>query len=170
MRFDNEHIRTAVKSDSANLAALSLQVWLDTYAVEGIRDKISDYALSAFTPSNFSDLIAAASHDILLYTENDHLVGFVAVNLTSEFESPKNGYEVATLYVSAHFQGKGIGKALLKALIKRYGAPFWLATWCQNSGGLDFYRHLKFVDIGKLNFDLDGELFENVVLRCDEID
>jgi hypothetical protein len=34
-------IRNAKKTDSINLAALSIQVWLHTYATEGIRKEIS---------------------------------------------------------------------------------------------------------------------------------
>ena len=41
-------IRKALQSDCLDLAALSLQVWLHTYATKGIRSQISQYALSHF--------------------------------------------------------------------------------------------------------------------------
>ncbi|MBJ7555170.1 GNAT family N-acetyltransferase [Marinomonas spartinae] len=158
-------IRRAEKSDCLNLAALSLQVWLNTYATEGIRKKISEYALSTFTESHFLKLLDQASCNILVYEEEDHLVGFVLVDVESRFnESSSAGYEVVTLYVSTHFQGQGIGKKLLKKIESLYGSPFWLSTWINNHGAIAFYKKLGFQIIGELNFNLEGELHSNHVL------
>ncbi len=46
-------IREAVEEDCINLAVLSLQVWLDTYAIEGIRIEYSKYVISNFTEACF---------------------------------------------------------------------------------------------------------------------
>lgn len=44
-------IRVARKQDAINLAVLSMQVWLETYAQEGIRSEYSHHVLNTFTES-----------------------------------------------------------------------------------------------------------------------
>ena len=68
------------------------------------------------------------------------------------------------MYISQHFQGGGIGRQLLREIEDLYGLPFWLSTWVNNSGALEFYNKLGFEVIGELNFDLGGELHPNHVL------
>lgn len=45
-------------TDAANLAALSIEVWLHTYARDGIRQAFSDYVLREFTAERFAAHIA----------------------------------------------------------------------------------------------------------------
>ena len=158
-------IRKARQSDCLDLAALSLQVWLFTYATKGIRPQISKYALSTFTEDHFSKLLAQDSVDIRVCEKDEHIIGFVTIDLESTFEnSAEYGYEVVTLYVSQHFQGHGVGRELLKSIESLHGKPFWLSTWVNNHKAIDFYKKLSFQIVGELNFDLDGELYGNHVL------
>ncbi|QUM89377.1 GNAT family N-acetyltransferase [Moritella sp. 36] len=157
-------IRKATQSDCINLAVLSLQVWLHTYATQGIRTKLSHYALSTFTEQYFNNMLDDSTCNIWVYTKDEHLVGFIVVDLASTFGCAMNGYEVKTLYVSEHFHGQGIGRKLLDKIKVQHGYPFWLSTWVKNESALRFYRHLDFTTIGELNFDIDGELHENHVL------
>jgi len=158
-------IRNANQSDCLNLAALSLQVWLHTYATSGLRAQISQYALSTFTERRYSELLKQSSHDIGVYEEDDRLLGLVVVDLDSTFNGkPETGYEVVNLYVSQHAQGRGIGSKLLKEIERLHGLPFWLSTWVKNEGAIEFYKKLGFRIIGELNFNLEGELHRNYVL------
>lgn len=158
-------IRKAEQTDCLNIAALSLQVWLHTYAVNGVREKISQYALSTFTESRFSKLLGGSSHDILVYEKDDRLLGIVVVDLESKFNgSAETGYEIVNIYVSQHAQGRGIGSKFLKEIERLHGLPFWLSTWVENYGAVEFYKKYGFSIIGELNFNLQGELHRNYVL------
>ncbi|WP_102794560.1 GNAT family N-acetyltransferase [Bowmanella denitrificans] len=156
-------IRKALKSDCLGLAALSLQVWLHTYAKQGIRPQISQYALSTFTEEHFIRLLERESIDIRVFEEDSHLIGFVVADLNARFDSLA-GYEIATLYVSQHFHGKGVGRQLLKEIESVHGLPFWLSTWVHNQDAIGFYQKLGFNIVGELNFNLQGELHRNHVL------
>ncbi|OLQ87900.1 hypothetical protein BIY21_16520 [Vibrio ponticus] len=162
-------IRKAKPSDCLDLAALSLQVWLNTYATQGLRAKISHYALSTFTEHHFQQLLNNPDCQIWVYLREEHLVGFIAVDLASHFNLENHGYEITTLYVSEHFQHQGIGRKLIDEIKAQYGASFWLSTWVNNQKASDFYRKLGFYHVGNLSFDLDGELHENHVLAYKEI-
>lgn len=86
------------------------------------------------------------------------------MNLQSVWKDKLNGFEIEKLYVQEHFQGRGIGKALLSEVTIRYGSTFWLSTWIHNEKAIGFYQHLGFVDIGKKYFELEGESHCNRVL------
>ena len=158
-------IRKAEQRDCLDLAALSLQVWLHTYAIKGLRTQISQYVLSTFTEDHFLKLLDQPTIDVRVFEDDGHLIGIIIVDLESTFNGcPNSGYEIVTLYISQHFQGTGIGRKLLKEVEGVYGASFWLSTWVNNSSALEFYNKLGFEVIGELNFDLGGELHPNHVL------
>lgn len=158
-------MRKAEQKDCLNLAALSMQVWLDTYATQGLRVPISQYVLSTFTEGYFRRLLKEETLDLRVYEQDDHLVGFIVVDLASDFDdSARYGYEITTVYVSRHFQGQGIGRELLEHITCLHGSPFWLSVWVNNEAAISFYRHLGFQDVGETTFELKGEVHSNIVL------
>lgn len=161
-------VRIAKAEDCINIAALSIQVWLDTYAVEGIRTQYSSYVLSNFTEDYFLSLLDNIDYRLLVSESDDVLQGFVLVNLTSHFEDANNGFEIEKLYVHDKFKGQGIGRQLLSEVERNIGENFWLYTWVENESN-EFYKHLGFHQIGQLNFEFSGHLIENNVYRYGRI-
>ena len=156
-------IREANESDSANLAALSLEVWLQTYSMDGIRTESSEHAIATFTTNQFKQLLREAKYKILVFYEAIYLRGYALVNLDSHYESEENGFEIERLYVHKPFQGQGIGRNLLFEIKARYGGCFWLYTWTRNKS-IAFYKKFGFKDIGQYNFKLGNDTIENRVL------
>ena len=68
-------IRTAKESDCINLAALSLEVWLSIYSIDGIRVENSKYALSTFTEEYFKSLLADPKYPLLVLSDGVYLRG-----------------------------------------------------------------------------------------------
>ncbi len=161
---EKEMIRKANGNDCKNLAALSIQVWLHTYAIEGIRDVLSDFVLTTFTEDYYLNLLKNPNYQIYLYIENEHLVGFIVLNFDSFYKHEANGFEISTFYVQEHFQGQGIGKRLLTEIKKNHGNTFWLSTWVHNTAAISFYIKSGFKDIGSIEFKLGDESHENLVL------
>ncbi|WP_320041549.1 GNAT family N-acetyltransferase [uncultured Desulfobacter sp.] len=156
-------IREARESDCINIAALSLEVWLTTYSIDGIRTENSKHALSLFTETYFKGLLKDSKYKLLVSTNGVYLRGFALINLESQFEKADNGFEIQKLYVHGPFQSQGIGQTLLSEIIERYGNKFWLYTWIRNKS-LGFYKKYGFVDIGQYNFKLGNHIIENCVL------
>lgn len=156
-------IREANQSDCVNLAALSLEVWLRTYCVDGIRSENSRFALSEFTEDSFRKILADSSRRVLLFTEDVYLRGYVLVNLESHYQSVENGFEIEKLYVQEAFQNQGIGRKLLEEVKERYGNNFWLYTWVRNKS-LKFYKLFGFEDLGQYDFKLGNDTIRNRVL------
>jgi hypothetical protein len=71
-------IRDARPEDALCIGVLGMQVFLDTYATEGIRDSIAAEALQAFSRQTISALIAQPGTAIIVAEANGHLVGFIS--------------------------------------------------------------------------------------------
>ena len=155
-------IREAVEEDCINLAVLSLQVWLDTYAIEGIRIEYSKYVISNFTEACFLNILNNSNNRLLVCESNKILQAFVLINFDSKFEGDENGFEIEKLYVDKRFKTQGIGRKLLSEVESKYGPKFWLYTWVENKSN-DFYKHLGFKNIGKINFNFNNKTIENNV-------
>ena len=157
-------IREIQKGDFQNLTALSIQVWLHTYAKEGIQDKISKFVLTQFTPEYFKSIYESNKQDLLVVIVDDHLIGFITIDLDSMCGIDGfDGYEVITLYVQEYFQGKGIGTRLLNSVMDKHGPKLWLHTWIHNDQGIAFYQNFGFKKVGVIPYYIEGEKHDNLV-------
>lgn len=159
-------IRRASDSDCNNLAALSLEVWLQTYSVDGIRTENSKYALSTFTEEYFKQRLRDSKYRLIVFEEGIYIRGYVLVNLESQFQNEANGFEIEKLYVHPPFQGHGIGRKLLLEIKAQFGDRFWLYTWVRNKS-VSFYQKFGFKNIGLHSFRFGDDTIENYVLGYD---
>ncbi|MCB8819777.1 GNAT family N-acetyltransferase [Microvirga rosea] len=162
-------IRVATAADAGNLAALSVQVWLHTYAKQGLRSALSDYVLEEFTAQKLAASIDDKNQVFFVYEENAHLVGYLRLLLNSPSPTdPEARVEIARLYVQEHFLRRGIGRALLQhmyAYCARFEIPgVWLAVNHENTRAIRFYEQHRFERTGSAFFHLDNERHENFIL------
>lgn len=172
-KVDPMLIRPARFEDARNLAALAIQVWLHTYATEGLRDALSAFVLEAFTPETFLARMEDPQRQLLVAEHNGHLVGYAEL----DFEAPREDVpgvrtELATLYVQEHFAGQGIGKRLLEACAeeaqRRTGsAAYWLSVYHGNANAIAFYHKQGFTERGAFDFEFGGERHRNLVMARD---
>ncbi|SCX91393.1 GNAT family N-acetyltransferase [Desulfoluna spongiiphila] len=155
-------IRNACGSDCINLAALSLDVWLQTYSVDGICKESSTFALSTFTEEYFKQRLRDSKYRCLVFEDGMYIRGFTLINLESRFQSDVNGFEIEKLYVHSPFQGRGIGRKLLAEIKEQFGDRFWLYTWVRNKS-VGFYEKCGFKNIGSYSFMFGADPIENHV-------
>lgn len=163
-------IRPARLEDARNLAALAIQVWLHTYATQGIRSHLSEFVLTELTPEKFQRLLADPAHLLLVAELDGHLLAYADL----DFESPREDVpgvrtELATLYVQEHFAGQGLGSRLMAACAeeakRRSGSPcFWLSVYHRNERALAFYKKHGLEIRGAFDFELGDERHRNLVL------
>ena len=166
-------IRKAKHSDTENLAVLKQQVWISTYATEGLTEVFSGYVLNEYSPDKIRISIGDPDKMILLATISDCLVACAEIGLIPQ--SPGVSVppcpEISTLYVLGRFQGMGIGKMLLNeamSIIKHLGfGQCWLTVYYKNSRAIDFYNSQDFVKIGETDFLLGVEKYKNEILLKD---
>ncbi len=162
-------IRHGDHRDTESLCALAIQVWLHTYAIEGVSSLIARYVLSRFTPNNFEALLREKLSAVFVAEIDQNLVGYATVTGSNLCPAPASAkVELATLYVQEHFMGKGIGHALLLCAEQwahqRERSHLWLTTNSQNRRAIAFYTKHGYTKIGITHFELDTEKHENVVL------
>ncbi len=162
-------IRQGVPADIACLAALVIQVWLHTYATDGIRSAIARYVLSEFTTEKFAGILADTESQLLVAEMNQHLVGYALVKFGAVCPtSALSNIELATLYVQEHFTRSGLGSALLArsqnlARERTDDAKLWLSVNIRNERAIAFYRKHGFEPAGTTQFEFGGEQHENHV-------
>ena len=162
-------IRVAQAEDATRLAVLAAQVWLHTYATDGISHDIAAYVSSELTPEKYSALFRDASAHVLAAEHGDNLVGFAVVKFGIACPTGgRSSSELQTLYVQEHFTGQSIGKRLLQAaeakVRERVNTPLWLTVNAQNIKAINFYAHLGYSKVGTTYFVLGAECHENHVL------
>ena len=164
--------RNAKTTDTIKLAALSIEVWLNTYAKAGISDVFADYVLQRFTSQYFELFITEGAKQIILAEQDDHLLGYIVTDyqapLPESLHALTTATEISTLYVRARHGGNGIGTALMQqareAAIARNISHIWLSVLHDNYPALNFYRQQGFQRQGTIWFELPGERHENYVL------
>ncbi len=151
-------IRKAVPTDALNISSLAACVWVDTYAADGVFDKLSKYVHEELS----EDKIHGVIRDKTVYVccEGDRLLGYVVIG-------PEQGgrIEIETLYVLPRFQGKGIGKMLLGHVLESQSRTYWLSVWELNRKALGFYEKHGFKETGEMDFDLYGDKIRNVIVE-----
>lgn len=163
-------IREATQADLKSLAVLKQQVWISTYATQGITEEFSNYVLSEYSVENVSRTISDNRKLILLATHHECVIGCAEIILSPK--SPVNSVEpcieISTLYILERFQGVGVGKRLLAKCISEVRNleynKIWLTVYHKNYKAIDFYTKQNFTDIGETDFILGNEKHKNIIL------
>lgn len=171
--MDSIIFRSATIDETENLVILKQQVWVSTYAIEGIRKEFSDYLLDTFTLENEIAIMENQQKFTLIAEYKGHLIGCVEVDLNPNKSIPQieSLPEISVLYVLERFCGKGIGKLLLHEVIAKLKnlnyKGVWLSVYHRNQRGINFYNQNGFKDIGKLFFEMSGNRYENRIMMCE---
>jgi GNAT superfamily N-acetyltransferase len=159
--------RTAVPADALCLSVLATQVFLDTYAAQGIRPAIAREARQCLSEEAFAEILAHPRSAILLAEIADHQVGFAQLThgRTHDLLPPEaRAAELNRLYVQRPFLGQGIGKELLaraETLARAQGADLlWLTAWIGNAHALRFYSSQGYQDVGASVYTFEGDTYE----------
>lgn len=162
-------IRPAKPQDASRLAVLATQVWLHTYATDGINSDIAGYVLGELTPEKYRRVLGDPSSAVLVAESGTSLVGLAVVKFDAECPAGNfSSVELQTLYVQEHFIGRGAGKSLLMAAQAlawaQAHAVLWLTVNAQNARAIAFYAHLGYTKVGTTHFVLGEGRYENHVL------
>ena len=96
-----------------------------------------------------SELRHANNHYFGAYTDEDTLVGYAGLAVNGR--APDFETEVHTIGVDSAWQGKGIGKGLLRAMLRiadRHNAPVFLEVRTDNDSAIGLYAAHGFERLG----------------------
>jgi len=158
--------REAGTSDALCIGVLGTQVFLDTYATEGIRPSVAREVLEYFSTDAISALLSNPAITFIVAELSGHMIGFAQViyGSTHELVAAGNTAELDRLYVQERFSGKGIGAGLLRraeAWAAEQGASaMWLTVWAENRRALAFYARQGYKDVGASVYVFEGDRYE----------
>jgi ribosomal protein S18 acetylase RimI-like enzyme len=161
--------RPATLDDSVTIAALSVQVFLDTYATEGIRPDLAREAFSRYSAEAFVARLAEPDRRFLVSEHATGLLGFAEL-LLKPLPAPAGavvGAELVRLYVQPQCHGMGIGRQLLQIAESAAAAlgltHVWLTAWEGNHRARGFYEAVGYSDVGATTYTLQGNSYGNRV-------
>jgi ribosomal protein S18 acetylase RimI-like enzyme len=162
------HIGSAQPEDAKTLAVLATQVWLHTYAIDGVTSDIAEYVLSELSPEKFLVVLNDPSRHVLVAAHARSLVGLAVVKFGVPCpNSDRSAVELKTLYVQEHFIGCGVGKSLLQTAEAKARAhantALWLTVNAKNTRAIAFYVHQGYTKVGTTYFVLGEGRHENHV-------
>jgi len=158
-----------VPEDALCLSVLAIQVFLDTYATQGIRPQIAREVLSNYSQEVFAQAVADSESCVCVAERAGNLIGFAQVTLGATHDLAPAGQqaELLRLYVQEPFTGKNVGTMLpaqAEQLALEGGASvLWLTPWVHNHRALAFYLRRGYKDFGLAHFVFEGESHENRV-------
>jgi diamine N-acetyltransferase len=161
--------RRATAADALTLSTLATQVFLDTYATNGINAALAREAGAVYSPEVFESRLQDASVELVVATASASMVGFVDIAFATRCPVPGvHGAEVFRLYVQRPFLRRGLGRALItkaEASARDRGMDAaWLTAWVGNDRALAFYGSMGYRDIGATEHVIEGVAHENRVL------
>ena len=170
----NVSLRMASLPDAVTISALSIQVFLDTYATEGVRPDLAREAHSEYSIEAFAARLAEPQRRFILAEVStkagDGLLGFAEVMLTV-MPSPAGdfaGAELVRLYVQPKAQRMGLGRLLLtraeQLMQSENIACLWLTAWEGNHNARAFYERVGYADVGATTYTFQGQTYPNRVL------
>lgn len=160
-------LRRASHSDALTLAVLGMQVFLDTYATEGVREAIAREALESFDPETLAAIIQNPRELVLVAEVNRHVVGFAQVSLNNDhlMVDDRHAAELKRLYVQERFTGRGVGWRLLRhaeeEALAGGASAMWATVWVGNPRALQFYPRQGYTYVGPVLHRLQEETHQN---------
>lgn len=162
-------LRLGTPADALSIAALATQVFLDTYAPEGVRPDLAREAFEVCSPAAFSQRLVAAGRRFILAVRGEHLLAFaeLSLQLAPPPGGAQAGAELVRLYVQPAAKRQGLGARLLRRCEAEAAAAgvgcLWLTAWAGNGRALDFYRAQGFADTGATEYRFEDRSYENRV-------
>ena len=163
-------IRNAKIEDALNITYLKTQVWLHTYATKGISNEYSEYLKEDFTFNKTKETIENNNRFCFVAEQDGFLIAYCELDLMAIHPISKlNSAEMTILYVSEHFHGQGIGKALLtetENILKPLTySSYWLSCYIENIKAVQFYTKKGFSSIGTTYFSMGDNQYENLIFQ-----
>lgn len=154
------------------LLELSKQVFFDAFYHQNRPEDMEAYAAKSFTPERIRQELNTIGSQFYFVYADDLRAGYLKLNYGSAQSDlhESDSIEVERIYVSADFQGQGIGHCLMELALQKAREDkmqsIWLGVWEHNYGAIRFYERYGFVRFGSHHFLLGTDEQTDVLMRC----
>jgi diamine N-acetyltransferase len=162
-------LRSAEPDDAVTIAALAVQVFLDTYATDGVRPDLAREAFAKYSAEAFASRLREPTRRFFVAEQATGLIGFAEIQ-ACPLSAPAGavvGAELVRLYVQPTVQRLGVGSRLLQeaegATMAAALGSLWLTAWEGNARARGFYASRGYKDVGATTYTFQGNSFGNRV-------
>jgi GNAT superfamily N-acetyltransferase len=163
-------IRRASSQDAAMLAELGARTFKDAFASLTPEPDLMSYLAEAFTIERLSSELADPRSTFLVAIVADEPAGYAKLHASAvpDSISDKPAVELARLYSSQEWLGRGVGAALMETcleLARQEGySTIWLSSWKRNDRANAFYQKWRFQVVGFKAFVVGVDVQEDFIL------
>ena len=156
-------IRRASRDDNGLLAELGARTFYDTFITGCKPEDMAAYLAAAFSPEQQAAELADPSATFFIAEIDGVASGYAQLQAGDAplCVSGQKPIELARLYVSQEWIGRGAGEALMRACVdeaRRMGhQTMWLGVWEHNFRAQAFYRKWNFRVVGEHIFQVGSD-------------
>ncbi|RKE92339.1 GNAT family N-acetyltransferase [Ichthyenterobacterium magnum] len=163
-------IIVAKNTDAKLLALLSRQTYIESHG-HFIADKndLKAYTKKTFSVSKTEEDISNTKNLFYIVYVNDLPVGYakLILNTSNKNIASQNNCRLERIYILSDFIPLKIGQQLLTFVVEKAKAlqfdTIWLSVYIKNNRAIRFYEKNEFINVGELNFLVNGKVYENIV-------
>ena len=153
-------IRQADLDDINTIGFLAQQIWPHAYGAILSKEQLGYMLHLIYNPAALKDQMLKQHHHFLVAELDEEPVGFASFSPAPE----KGVYKLHKLYVRTDIQGRGLGKALINAVLEEIQprqAQALLLNVNRHNNARNFYEKLGFRIIKEENIDIGSGYFMN---------
>lgn len=167
------HFRKCSLTDLEELVEIARKTFVDAFEKDNEPDDFQAYIDIAFDTENIKKQLVNSDSSFYFTFWKEELVGYFKLNQNESQTDDKlpNSVELERIYVLQLFQGKQIGKHMLKEAIhlaskgdKRY---LWLGVWQKNTDAIRFYEKNGFAKFNTHPYYIGKDEQTDWLLRYD---
>jgi len=154
-------------NDIPVVAKLAIKTYKNAFG-ETMSEKELQKSLKSRDESYFRSVI---DKDIIIIAQDDdQIIGFIQFGTVSydSFPTSNKDMELKKIYIDKNYQGKGIGKKLMNAMLTHNRLNdienIYLDVFAKNEEALGLYKKFGFQVIGKTPFKVDGKIIGHDLL------
>lgn len=163
-------IRRADVNDAGTLAELGARTFSDTFAADNKSEDMAAYLAASFSPAKQTEELLDSLSPYFIAEINSEAVGYAQLHagVAPECVSGDAPIELARLYVTRKWHGRGVSAALMRACIEAARQAghrtMWLGVWEHNGRAQAFYRKWSFQKVGEHIFQLGSDPQNDVLM------
>jgi GNAT superfamily N-acetyltransferase len=170
-------VRHATTDDAGLLAELGARTFFEAFAADNTPEDMAAYLAAAFGRDQQAAELTDSDSVFLIAEVDGVAAGYAKLHAgaTPDEVTHDDPIELARLYVSHEWLGRGLAATLMQACIdeakKKGHRTLWLGVWEHNARARAFYSKWSFREVGEHIFQLGADsqtdiLMERQVEEC----
>ncbi|WP_417624904.1 GNAT family N-acetyltransferase [Paremcibacter congregatus] len=171
MNKNQIEVRPVGAHEIQDLHLLAKRTFLEAFSLQNTPEDMAAYSEQAFCYGAIEAEFLNPDSTFFFAACSTKIIGYLKLNRGAAQTEHKleNALEIERIYITAEFQGGGVGQALLQKAfdISRQDNYdwLWLGVWEQNPGAIRFYQRHGFVAFDSHAFLLGDDPQTDLLMR-----